>query len=190
MKFDIVFFIGPQGSGKGTQAKLLAERLGLFYFEMGAIFREEAKQPTEFGKRIADLINAGSLVDDETVFSVFEDKMKQLPNTEGILFDGIPRSLPQAEFVIKYLKGLGRSTFATVFLDLSQEESVKRLLLRAHHEFRADDTKEAIVYRLQQYERATVPVLDFLKTVGSFYQIDGSPPVETVTAEIQKQLGL
>src|SRR6185503_1085077 len=128
---DTIFFIGPQGSGKGTQAKLLAERLGFFYWEMGGILREVAGQDTELGHTVADLINRGALLNDDMLLSVVKSKLSEVPQDKGVIFDGIPRRLGQAQFLLDALRKLGRSHMLTLFIDLPREESIKRLLLRA-----------------------------------------------------------
>lgn len=190
MQLDTLFFIGPQGSGKGTQAKILASKLGFYYWEMGAILREEAKLDTPLGKIIADQINKGLLLDDKELKEVMIDKLEALPHSKGILFDGIPRRLGQAEFIVDYLKQKGHTNFTTVFLDIPYEVSVQRLLERAHHEFRKDDTEAGIRIRLSLYEKETLPVLDFLKQHGKFINIDGQPSIEQVTKDIAKALDL
>lgn len=188
MNFDTIFIIGPQGSGKGTQARILAEKLNLFYWEMGGVLRNLAKEETDLGRQVSELINNGVLLTDELLLSVFKDRMSAIPLDKGVIFDGVPRRIGQAEFVLKFLKEQGRSNFVTLFIDLPKEESLNRLLARAEKEGRKDDTKEAIEYRLQQYEQDTVPVLDYLKENSKFINIDGKPPVDEVTSAIDQAL--
>ena len=116
MNFDTIIFIGPQGSGKGTQAKLFAEKLGFFYLGTGAMLREIAMHDDELGKKVAEIINQGKLLDDETIFKVVEEKIATVPRGTGIVFDGIPRRLAQAEHLINFLKAAHRDRVATVFL--------------------------------------------------------------------------
>jgi len=188
MNFDTIFFIGPQGSGKGTQARLLAERLGFFYWEMGGILREFSKGGTELGTKIGNLIDQGVLLTDELLLEVVKARISELPKDHGIIFDGVPRRLGQAEFLFHYLHDQGRKAMATLFIDLPHDESLKRLLLRAEKEGRKDDTKEGIELRLKQYQADTVPVLDFLRERTTFYNIDGRPSVEEVTKQINSAL--
>jgi len=190
MTLNTIFFIGPQGSGKGTQAKILAKQLGFFYWEMGGILREVAASPTVLGKKIKALIDSGVLLKDEDLYEVVKMRLGQIPTTQGVIFDGIPRRLGQAEFLMDYLKQQGRKDFTTLYVSLPRQESIARLLKRAELEKRADDTLEKIEFRLKQYEEETVPVLDYLKTKSTFIEIPGEEHVEDVTKKINQALKL
>ncbi len=188
MQLNTIFFIGPQGSGKGTQAKLLARKLDFFYWEMGGILREVAASKTPLGQKVKSLIDSGTLLKDDDLYEVVKMRLKDLPNTKGVIFDGIPRRLGQAEFLLGYLKEQGRKDFVTLYVSLPKEQSIKRLLERAEVEKRADDTLEKIEFRLQQYMEETVPVLEYLNQNSIFFEIDGSPSVEEVTKKINQAL--
>jgi adenylate kinase len=188
MHFDTIFIIGPQGSGKGTQARVLAEKHNLFYWEMGAVLRNLATEPTPLGKQVKQLIDSGVLLTDDLLLSVVKERMGTIPLDQGVIFDGVPRRIGQAEFLMDFLRGQGRKNIVTLFIDVPHDESLNRLLLRAEKEGRKDDTREAIEYRLQQYEQDTVPVLDYLRQNSHFITIDGQPPVPEVTASINKAL--
>ncbi len=190
MQLNTIFFIGPQGSGKGTQAKFLAKRLDFFYWEMGGILREVAAGTSILGIRIKSLIDSGVLLSDEDLYQVVKMRLSEIPKTRGVIFDGIPRRLGQAEFLLSYLKGQGRGDFATLYVSLPPGESLARLLKRAEIEKRADDTREKIEFRLAQYQEETVPVLEYLKQQTKFFEIDGRPDVETVMDNINKALRL
>ena len=190
MDLDIIFFIGPQGSGKGTQAKRLAASLGFFYWEMGGILRDVSHENSDMGRRAAELHDQGILFPDDFLIEIVKMKLNLLPADTGIIFDGIPRRLGQAEFLMDYLKQRGRKNFLTLYISLPREESVNRLLLRAKAENRKDDTLEGIETRLKYYENDTTPVLDFLKTCTTFVEIDGKPPVEEVAKMIDTALNL
>ena len=187
---NTIFIIGPQGSGKGTQAKLLAKRLGFFYWEMGGILREVAAGGSILGVKVKSLIDSGVLLTDEDLYQVVKLRLSEIPAEKGVLFDGIPRRLGQAQFLLDYLKLQGRTSFTTLFVNLPKQASIDRLLKRAEIEKRADDTLEKIQYRLEQYEKETIPVLDFLKQNSTFIEIDGSPDVYEVTKSINKALGI
>lgn len=190
MNIDAIFFIGPQGSGKGTQAKILAQKLNFFYWEMGGMLRAMRNEESALAKKVVGLIDQGVLLSDELLLEVVKSKLKQIPEGQGVIFDGIPRRLGQAEFLLGALKEQGRIHYVTLFIDLPKEESLNRLLLRAKTENRPDDTKEKIEFRLQQYYQDTLPVIDYLKQHSKFFAIDGQPPIEDVSKEIENKLEL
>lgn len=187
---NTIFFVGPQGSGKGTQAKMLAKRLGFFHWDMGAILREVAASGTVLGIRIKQLIDSGVLLTEEDLYQVVKLKLNEIPSHNGVIFDGIPRRIAQAEFLLEYLKSQGRKDFSTISINISEAESLKRLLKRGEIEKRADDTEDKIKFRLKQYEEAIVPVIDFLKTNTDFIEIDGSPSADEVAHKINDALEL
>lgn len=187
-KFDAIFMIGPQGSGKGTQGKVLAEKLGYFYWEMGGILREEAKKDTPFGRKVKDLIDAGHLLEDNELFRVLQTELPEVVKHKRILFDGVPRTMPQGVHLVHYLQQNGYTQFAAINIEVPKDESVKRLLERAHHEFRTDDTPDKISYRLDVYEKETKPVLKFLAGIGELYEVDGVGTIEEITGRINAAL--
>lgn len=189
-KVDAIFFIGPQGSGKGTQARELAERLGFFYWEMSSVIREAAHSGTEKGNKYLELMRNGILLTDDDIVEISKDKLAIIPLDQGIIFDAIPRRIGQANFIIGAMRDRKQQGLVTIFIDLPREESVKRLLHRADIEHRADDTQEKIEVRLNLYEEETLPILDFMRQETKFITIDGIPSIEEVKTEIYKQLEL
>ncbi len=189
MDFDTVLVLGPQGSGKGTQGKLLAEKLGFLFWEMGGILREIEAGDTPLAKKIS-VMDQGVLLTDELIIEVAKAKLATIPADRGIIFDGIPRRMGQAEFLVNFLKGQKRKKPVTVFLELPREETFKRLLLRAQKEGRADDTPEGINERLRAYEEATVPMIEYLKKETTFITIDGRPSIEEIEKNIDAALGI
>jgi adenylate kinase len=187
---DVIFFIGRSGAGKGTQAKALAERLDFFYWEMGGILRSEIAKQSEIGKNIADLVNSGVLLSDQHMYPVIEAHMGEIPSDRGIIFDGFPRRISQANYIMGLLRGLGRKSMTTLFLDVPRQDSVERLHHRAEIEHRVDDTDEVIVKRLDQFELETMPVLDYLETMTKFYRLDGRPPIDEVKKAIHEKLNI
>ena len=190
MKYDAIFIVGPQGSGKGTQAKVLVERLGFFHWNMGEVLRADPSWRFKDGRTVADIIDKGGLLTDDLLLEVFEAKIGTLPKGQGIIFDGIPRRIGQAQFLLKFLRDQGKKNFVTIFLDIPRDESIHRLVLRGELEHRADDTPEAIDFRLKQYQEATVPMLDYLRTETIFVDIDGIPAVPNVAKSISDALQL
>jgi adenylate kinase len=130
----------------------------------------------------------GDLLTDEMLIAVAKERLATLPAKQKIIFDGIPRRLGQAEFLLDYLEEQKREKPVTIFIDLSKEEAVQRLLLRAGTEGRADDTPEAIETRLRAYEESVKPTIEYLKTRTAFIAIDGGPSVDDVAKNIEEAL--
>ena len=188
MEFQIIFIAGPQGSGKGTQSKKLAEKLGFLFWGMGDVLRGIQKEEgTPLSKKMAE-IDKGILLPDELIIDILKERIPALPKSPGIVFEGVPRRIGQAEFLIPFLHGLGWGKMATIDLLLTQEESIQRLLIRAQKEARKDDTPEIIETRFRYYYDASVPTLEYLKANTVFFDIDGRPPVDEVTQTIYKTL--
>src|SRR6185295_9858623 len=151
-----------------------------FYWEMGGILREVAKEDSELGRMVKSLVDSGTLLTDEQLYLVVDDRLGQIPADKGVIFDGIPRRVAQAEHLMDFLSKQGRKDFVTLFINLPEEEIMKRLLLRGKMENRADDTPEKIQYRLDQYKKDTVPVLDYLRERTNFFEVNSMPPIEEV----------
>lgn len=211
----ILFIAGPQGSGKGTQAKLLVERFGLLHIEVGNLLREKAEEDSSLGEKIAFYINKGAMVPDKITFFLVNQLLTGQNLKKGIIFDGFPRRLTQLFWLEKQLKAKNSSLDHLIYLTLSKKESVRRLSGRRicpkcnrnynlvtmppkNDELcdecqiplvsRADETKEAIEKRLLNYQRRTKPMISYLKEKGKVIEIDGSPSVEKISAAILKKL--
>jgi len=185
-----VFLFGLPGSGKGTQAQRLAEKFGFSVWDMGAILREERNRVLSDGKKIGDLIDHGILLTDEELFEVIKLRISSLNKDQRIIFDGVPRRAGQAEFLLAELRNRGFSNFAAVFIDISDEEAVQRLVLRGPKEHRKDDTAEAIQIRLRQADALMESLRAYLENHVPVYRIDGRPSVSEVGAAIEKALNL
>lgn len=183
-----LIILGPQGSGKGTQAKLLSQKFGLTHLSTGDLLRSEAASGSAKGKLIADLLAKGNLVPFETVLEVLEEALKKAKN--GFILDGIPRDLRQAEYLDYFLKEIGTKIDHVIYPSLPREDSINRLLKRAQIEHRSDDTLEVINRRLEVYEKETVPVLDYYKAKGLVIQVDGTPDIQTIFNDIVNRLTL
>jgi adenylate kinase len=181
-----IFFIGPAGSGKGTQAKILANKIKAEYIEMGALLRKVAAEDSDFGRSIKKTIDAGVLVDDDVWKKVISQKLESLDSSTPAIFDGTPRRVTQAEKLIDYLKSIGRNNIISMYISLPRAESVKRLLARG----RNDDYEKAINERLDLYEQDTFPTIDYLRKTTELHEIDGTPDIAEVTKEIDKALGI
>jgi len=203
MTFQAIFIAGPQGSGKGTQGKKLADKLGFLFWGMGGILRE-MQSDVRFAQKIA-LLDKGTLLPDEIIVEILKERFAALPvasvpvgdalpgsmpGNPGIVFDGVPRRIGQAEFLVPFLHERGYKNLATVFIDLPREESIKRLFLRAQDESRVDDTEEAIERRFAYYDETMPAVVAYLKDETEFFEIDGRPTADEVEKEVETALGL
>lgn len=203
---DIILF-GKQGSGKGTQGKILADRYNLNVFDMGFQLREIISSGTPLGEKIKDIVNRGDLVDDDTIMEVVEDFIRNLPSSDqSLLFDGIPRTLAQSEKLLSILKTYNRDAFA-VLIKISEGEAVRRLTQRricpqcktiypafyksdlCEHDqtplvTRLDDVNlDAVKRRIENYMNETVPVIKKFYEVDRLIEIDGEQDIMDVTKE-------
>ncbi len=177
---------GGQGSGKGTQAKRLAERFDLELIGTGDLLRRLAQEDTPTGRRIAPIITAGQLVPDEVISDIIARRLEALPATAGFLIEGYPRTVTQAEQFQAILERLGRSATTTTFVNLDVPRDVleHRLLARRRH----DDTAELIEERLRLYDERTTPVRDAVAAWAQVVHVDGNQPVPAVTDAIINRL--
>jgi adenylate kinase len=189
MELDVVFIAGPQGSGKGTQGKKLAGKLGFLFWEMGGTLRTILKTDSPLAKKIT-AIDHGTLLSDELIIEVLKDQLPLIPRDRGIVFDGVPRRLGQGQFLVEYWREHGKARMATIFIDVPREECIRRLQLRAQHEARVDDTPAAIAQRFRDYDDAIQPAMDYLRKETKFISVDGNVPPDEVAASINKALGI
>ncbi|MBM3959520.1 MAG: adenylate kinase [SAR202 cluster bacterium] len=176
----IILLLGAPGAGKGTQAELLARSLKLKHLATGDMLRAEVKAGTELGKLAESYMSRGDLVPDDVVIRMIESKLKAADARNGALLDGFPRTTAQAEALDTGLARSGLRVDRAIYLAVSEEELVRRMLGRG----RADDTPEAIRRRLVVYRAQTEPVIDYYKGKGRFTEVPGEGAVE----DIQKRL--
>jgi adenylate kinase len=155
---------------------------------MGAILRENHEWKFPDGQTVGGIIDGGTFLSDDQLLDVVRGKMESIPREKGVIFDGIPRRIGQAKFLLEYLRQQERKGFVTIFLDVPEAESVRRLLRRAEIEGRADDTPDGIKHRLQQYQEVTVPMLDYLREQTVFLDVDGSPSIPEVERNVADAL--
>ncbi len=179
--------LGIQGSGKGTQARLL-EKYGYKIFEPGSQFREIAQQDTIFGKEIKQIIDSGNLVSDKIVCRLAEDFIQKHPNSP-IIFDGIPRNQSQFDTVISMFQKKAPN-FQVLFFELDDQTAIERLKKRAVLENRNDDTPEGIQQRIQIFKNHTYPLLDKFKEICPIIRVDASKTIQEVNIETQTKLNL
>ena len=176
---NIIIF-GPPGSGKGTQSVKIAEKYKLVHISTGEIFRREIKNETPLGIRVKQIIEKGELVPDELLVDILRSALKQAGDPEGFIFDGFPRTLPQAEDLDKLLGESGESVSLVIALEVDEEEVVKRLLKRAELEGRKDDTEEVIRNRMAVYHAQTHPLMEYYKAKGKLVSLRGVGSVDEI----------
>lgn len=186
MTMDILL-LGPPGAGKGTQGALLAQRLGLPKFATGDLLRDAVKRGTPLGLQAKAVMESGQLVSDDLILGVVGDEVAKA--ARGVIFDGVVRTLPQAEGVQAILTRLGRKMDLVLFFDVADAEALARLEKRRGIERRADDDPAAVAVRLKAYRDQTAPVLDWYRTHGTVQTIDAVGPVEQVAARVRAVVG-
>ncbi len=181
----ITILFGPPGSGKGTQAAMLSERFTIPHVSTGQMFREEVDAGSELGREVGPIMESGGLIPDETMVRVIEHRLTQADAQAGVLLDGFPRTLPQAEELDGMLERTGREIGVVLFIDVPESELQKRIAHRAEVDHRPDDTPEAFIQRMREYEAKTAPVIDYYQDRGTRIEfINGNAPIEVVTASI------
>ena len=177
---NIVLF-GPPGAGKGTQAEKLISKYNLVHLSTGDIFRANIKGKTELGTLAKSYIDAGNLVPDEVTIKMLESEVHKNPSSEGFIFDGFPRTTPQAESLELFLKTKGTSISVMIALNVSEQELIKRLLLRGKDSGRADDANEEVIAnRIKVYNEQTAVVADFYNAQNKFEKIDGIGSIDEI----------
>ena len=183
-----VALFGPPGAGKGTQAKKLSEKYNLTYISTGDILRKEIAEKTPLGLQARSVIEQGGLVCDETIVQIIENSIKMNPDSNGILFDGFPRTYAQAYILDGLLIKMNTKLSCLICLEVPKPDLIKRMMLRADQENRSDDKKEIIENRLREYDNKTVPVIGFYDEQEKYFPIDGIGGVEEVFERITDEI--
>lgn len=179
-----VVFLGPPGSGKGTQAKLLAKRLGVPAVSTGDMLREAVRRETALGRRAKAIMDAGELVPDDVVIGLIRERMAAPDAAAGFLLDGFPRTIAQAEALDRLLGDGGAPLDAVINLAVPEKALLDRLLGRAGEEGRSDDRPETIRERLRVYAEKTAPLVAFYESSGLLTHVDGLGSIEDVSGRI------
>ncbi len=185
--FNIVFF-GSPGCGKGTHAAEVAQRYHLQTISTGELYRSEIAAQTELGIMAKKLIDAGQLCPDELTLNMLHNHIESIPETNGFILDGVPRTQKQAEMMdgIGYDKPINIDM--VLYLEVTEEEAVRRILERAAISGRADDTLEVIKSRLANYAKLTQPLADYYEKQKKLYRVDAMSTIEVVSERIYKVL--
>jgi adenylate kinase len=182
--------LGPQGSGKGTQAKKLAATYGLAHIATGDMIREIKELPTPLGRELKEVYDRGDLVDDELMIRLIRDRLSRGDTLPGFVLDGFPRTMAQAEALDDLMRDLGRSIDVVFEFQVGDRDVLlARMLKRAAEENRSDDTPDAIRRRLEVYEHETAPLVEYYRTTrGNVVGIHADRSVEEVFREIEDAL--
>ena len=183
-----VLLLGPQGSGKGTQAKRIEAEYGIPHIATGEILRDAIANETEFGVRVKPIVESGQLVPDDLMIDLIRERLGEDDAQEGFILDGFPRTIRQAEALDEMLADIGRELSIVFGFQLDDEIGIARMLKRADVENRKDDTPEAIAERLRLYHELTEPLIDYYRAQGSLVGIHADRTVDEVFAEIQEAL--
>jgi adenylate kinase len=180
-----ILILGPQGSGKGTQAKRIAESRGIAHLATGDMLRKAMADGTPLGRQVKPIYDRGDLVPDELMIDLIRE---ELEGQDGYVLDGFPRTLPQAGALDAMLDEIGKPLDAVILLQVSDDVATGRLRARAGAEGRADDSPEAISNRLRLYHELTEPVVERYRAEGTLLAVDGEGTVESVANDIEDAL--
>lgn len=185
--FNLVIF-GAPGSGKGTQSEKLIARYGLHHISTGEVLRSHIAKGSELGKIADSYISKGHLIPDELMIDILADEFDNRPDNKGVIFDGFPRTIPQAQALRRLLEQRGTKLHAVVGLEVPEDELIERLVNRGKISGRSDDNPEAIKERLDVYHNQTSPLKDYYSTEGKYHPIHGSGSVEEIFGRIETEL--
>ncbi len=185
---NIVLF-GAPGSGKGTQSAKLIDEYGLYHISTGELLRDHIKRGTPLGKTADEYISKGQLIPDQLMIDILGDVLeKEASGKSGVVFDGFPRTIPQAEALKELLRKRGTDLHAVIGLEVPEEELVNRMLARGKETGRADDNIETIKNRLDVYHNQTMPLRDYYTNEKKYLAINGLGIVDEIFRDIADQL--
>jgi len=184
---NLILF-GPPAAGKGTQAKKLVGERGFIQLSTGDMLRAARSSGSELGRRVAAIMDSGSLVSDEVVISLIEEQLEKNPKVAGFIFDGFPRTTPQAKALDESLAHSGQKVDVVIRLKVDEQALIDRITRRFEAEGRADDNPEAFKKRLLAYNSQTAPLVEVYSGQGKLREIDGMADMEAVSASIARIL--
>ena len=180
---NIVIF-GAPGSGKGTQSERIVEKYGINHISTGDVLRAEIKNGTELGKTAKGYIDQGQLIPDELMIDILASVFDSFKDSKGVIFDGFPRTIAQAEALKKMLAERGQDVSVMLDLDVPEDELMVRLIKRGKDSGRADDNEETIKKRLHVYHSQTAPLIDWYKNEKKYQHINGLGTMDGIFADI------
>ena len=180
---NIVIF-GAPGSGKGTQSEKIVEKYGINHISTGDVLRAEIKNGTELGKTAKGYIDQGQLIPDELMIDILASVFDSFEDSKGVIFDGFPRTIAQAEALKKMLAERGQDVTVMVDLEVPEDELMTRLIKRGKDSGRADDNEETIKKRLHVYHSQTAPLIDWYKNEKKYQHINGLGTMDGIFADI------
>jgi adenylate kinase len=183
-----ILLLGPQGSGKGTQAKKIAEAYEIPHIATGDMFRAAIAADSELGRTVKPILDSGQLVPDDITIALIRERLAEEDAQGGFVLDGFPRNIEQAEALDAMLEEIDRPLSAVLLLELSDDTARERLGKRAVLEGRADDQPEAIERRLRDYHEKTEQVVDHYLATGKLVKMHAERPIDEVWAEIEDTL--
>ena len=185
-----IVILGPPGSGKGTQASLLVERMGVPHISTGALLRNAAKRGTALGLQAKSITDKGELVPDDIMSDMIEERLGRDDVGKGFILDGYPRNLAQAKSLDDMLERLNIPADEAIHIDVDPEQIIKRIAKRAKEEDRSDDTVETVRNRMRVYAEQTAPVADYYAARGILTRVLGDGPKEEVFQRILSVLNI
>jgi adenylate kinase len=184
---NLVLF-GPPGAGKGTQSDKLKEKYGFVHISTGDLFRYHKEHQTELGKRVKEYIDNGMLVPDQVTIDMLQEEVNKNPEATGFLFDGFPRTVPQAEALDAFMQSLGSAIHYIIALDVTEEEVRTRIEKRRTISQRIDDEAETVNRRINEYYTKTIHVLPYYEAQGRLARVAGIGEVEVIFGDLCKIL--
>lgn len=185
---NIVIF-GAPGSGKGTQSARLIDKYGLYHISTGELLRDHIRRGTELGRTADAFISKGQLIPDDLMIRILDDTLeREAKGKRGVVFDGFPRTIPQAEALKELLRKRGTDLHAVIGLEVPEEELVERMVKRGKDTGRADDNPETIKNRLKVYHEQTHPLRQYYDNEGKYIPINGTGVVDDIFEAISDGL--
>lgn len=184
-----LLILGPPGAGKGTQGKILAERLGIPKIATGDLLRDAVAQGSVIAREAKGYMDAGRLVPDNVILELVRTELEKPGAAGGAVFDGFPRTIEQAEAVEQMLAERGERISRVLLFDVSEEEIMQRLLRRAAAEGRTDDDPQTIARRLQVYQRSTAPLIAYYAQLGTVHRVPATGPIDEIADRVRRIIG-